>query len=144
MPSPANIVVYDALATPVAHTFVPIGNENGVFWFEDQSAATPIGYNRISITLKRPKPGRVGEASDSGRVNRFVLTTYMPTLEALGTSDSGITPPPTIAYAMRAKTEFIMPERSSLQNRQDLRKMHIAALSDTVVNAVITQLLGYY
>lgn len=60
-----NIVINDAQATPVAHTFVPLAPDaKGVWWFEDQSPASPIGYKRISLSLTRPPVGVAGENSN--------------------------------------------------------------------------------
>lgn len=145
MPAVANIVLADALATPVNHTYIPLGpDSSGVWWFEDQSQASPIGYWRLSISLKRPTNPSVGAQAGSDRVSRVLLTMHQPVLETLGTSDSGITPPPTVSYIPRSKQEFILPERGTLQNRKDLRKMSASLLSDTLVVAVIENLQNLY
>lgn len=120
MPTASNIVLADAQATPVSHTFIPIGRDSkGTFWFEDQSASSSAGYWRISVETKRP--------DFSGTVPTGVYRTriglHEPTLETLGTNDAGLTPPPTVAYVERAFAEFIDSPRSSLQNREDMFKM---------------------
>lgn len=145
MPAVAAIVLADAQGTPVNHTFTPLGPDaNGVWWFEDQSQSTPIGYWRISVQLKRTPPARNGQASSSNRVNRAVLTLHQPTLETLGTNDAGITPPPTVAYVDRVSTEFIFAERNSLQNRKDIRKMGANLLANADIITLIEQLQNYY
>lgn len=145
MPAVANIVLADAQATPVNHTYIPLGpDSNGVWWFEDQSQSTPIGYWRLSIQLKRPGPPAAGQASNIERVSRATLTMHQPVLETLGTNDAGITPAPTVSYIPRSKQEFILPERGTLQNRKDLRKMSASLLSDTLVIAVIESLQNIY
>lgn len=119
-----NIVLADALGTPVNHTFVPLGyDKNGVFWFEDQSQASPIGFWRISMELKRPPVGQQGENS-SQRNFRVKASLHEPILETVSNNTvSGIAPAPTIAYVSRSFVEYVLPERASLQNRKDLRKM---------------------
>lgn len=119
----SNIVLADAQATPVNHTFVPLGPDtDGVFWFEDQSQANPLGYWRISYQLKRPKPGSAGTAAT--RVHRAVIGLHEPILETVSNNTvSGIAPAPTISYVPRSFVEYVMPERGTLQNRKDLRKM---------------------
>lgn len=132
------IVLADALATPVNHTFIPLGPDaNNVWWFEDQSAASPIGYNRISIELKRPLNGRQGEDS-ANRIARVKIGIHTPKLEVVSNGTvSGIAPAPTISYIPRANIEFVEPERSALQDRKDLRKYAQYLLADVnVVNAV--------
>lgn len=119
-----NIVLADAQATPVNHTFVPLGpDKDGVFWFEDQSQASPIGYWRISYQKKAPPVGQAGQNS-STRTYRAVIGLHEPVLENITNSTvSGIAPAPTLSYVPRSFTEYVMPERASLQNRKDLRKM---------------------
>lgn len=119
----SNIVLADALATPVNHTFVPMGpDSDGIFWFEDQSQANAVGYWRISYQLKRPKPGAAGQSAN--RTYRAVVGLHEPILETISNSTvSGIAPAPTVSYVPRSFTEYVMPERTSLANRKDLRKM---------------------
>lgn len=120
----ANIVLADAQATPVNHTFVPLGvDKNGVLWFEDQSQASPVGYWRISYAVTRPLPAAAGQSSKD-RVVRVKVGLHEPILENVTNSTvSGISPAPTISYVNRTNKEFILAERSSQQNRKDLRKM---------------------
>lgn len=145
MPAVANIVLADAQATPVNHTFIPLGPDaNGVWWFEDQSQATPIGYWRVSVALKRPGAPVAGQASSSDRVSKVVLGLHQPVLETLGTNDAGITPAPTVSYVSRVKAEYILPERSSLQNRKDIRKM-LSQLNDSAsIIAVVETLQNFF
>lgn len=147
MPQAANIVLADAQATPVNHTFVPVGpdvKDTTIFWFEDQSQPSPIGYWKLSIQLKRPATPRPNENS-AGRVNRVSLVMHQPALETLSNSTvTGITPAPTLSYIPRAAAEFVLPERATLQNRKDLRKMMASALADSQVVAAIESLLPIY
>jgi hypothetical protein len=145
MSAVASIVANDAQATPVAHTFVPLGpDKNGVWWFEDQSQSTPIGYWRISLSLVRTSPPGNGQSAASNRVNRVKIGFHAPTLESLGTSDSGITPPPTIAYVDRSSAEFILPERDTSQNRKDQRAILKNVLSNAMVIDMVENLVGVY
>lgn len=144
MPAASNIVLPDALGTPVNHTFVPLGKDaNNVYWFEDQSASSAIGYWKISVEVKRPLPGAPGAASSSDRVSRVKLAIHEPQLETLGTNDNGLVPPATIAYIMRSSLEFILPERGSLQNRKDLRKMTAGLTNDAQITGIIENLIPF-
>lgn len=123
MAAAVNIAIYDAKATPVLHTFVPIGRDaNGVYWWEDQSQASAIGYYRISMSVKRPPPARAG-MSAGDRVFRSTIVLHTPVLETLGTNDNGLTPPSTVAYVPTMKFEAVVSERSTLQDRKDLRRL---------------------
>ncbi len=137
MTTAANIVLADAQATPVNHTFVPIGRDSqNRFLFQDQSQSNEIGYWVISIEDKRPGPAKVGDTSKN-RVSRVRVTLSEPVLEVLSNNSAGYTPAPTIAYTPKMVTEFILSERCSLQNRKDLRKMGMNLLNDAMVIAVV-------
>jgi hypothetical protein len=125
MPQAANIVLADATGTPVNHTFVPNGkDENGVFWFVDRSQANAIGYWKISCEMKEPSSAKAGDSS-LNRTYRLRIGLHEPVLEVVSNSTvSGIVPAPTVAYIPRCFTEFILPERAALLDRQHLRKMN--------------------
>lgn len=137
----SNIVLADAQGTPVNHTFVPIGRDkNGVFWFEDQSQTNAIGYWRISVELKKP-PVAIAKQSSEGRSNRALIQLMEPILETMSNSTvSGIEPAPTVSYVPRSFAEFVLPERSSLQNRKDIRKMMANLLAEAQVVSVVETL----
>ncbi len=137
----SNIVLADALATPVNHTFVPIGRDkNGVYWFEDQSQTNAIGYWKVSVELSRPAVAQAKQSSE-GRSVRARLGLHEPILEAVSNNTvSGIAPAPTVSYVPRSFSEFILPERATLQNRKDLRKMMASLLTDTQVVSVVENL----
>lgn len=120
----SNIVLADAQGTPVNHTYVPQGpDKDGVFWFEDSSQASPVGYWRISYEIKRPPLAGPG-VSSATRTYRVKVGMHQPVLENVTNNTvSGIAPAPTISYVPRSFVEFILPERCSLQNRKDIRKM---------------------
>lgn len=141
MPQAANIVLADAQATPVNHTFVPIGpDKQGVFWFEDQSATNAIGNWRISYEIKRPGAASDGQSSKD-RSYRVRIGLHEPILENVTNSTvSGVAPAPTVAYTPRTFREYIMPERAVLQNRKDLRKMGALLDADATTIAVVETL----
>lgn len=144
MSAVANIVLSDAQATPVAHTFIPLGPDSkGAWWFEDQSSSNAIGYNRISLQLVRASVATQGQTSLE-RVNRVRIGIHTPVLETLGTADNGLTPPPTVAFVPRCNIEIIMNERSSLQNRKDLRKYAQFILADSQVVSMVESLQNVF
>lgn len=135
------IVLADAQATPVNHTFIPLGpDKDGVWWFEDQSAASPIGYNRISVSLRRPLSARQGVSSDE-RISKAVICVSTPKLENVTNSTvSGVAPAPTISYVPRARIELLLPERGALQDRKDLRKYVQFLMADAQVVSLVEYL----
>jgi hypothetical protein len=134
----SNIVLADAQATPANHTFVPIGKDKAnVFWFEDQSAANSIGNWRVSVEVTRPAVPTAKQNSE-GRTIRYKVGLHEPILEALSNNTaSGISPAPTVSYVSRSFHEFVLPERATLQNRKDLRKMSAGLLADPQIATAI-------
>lgn len=144
MSTVATITLPDAQGTPVNHSFVPLGtDQQGVWWYEDQSASAPIGNNRISLSISRPGNPPAG-ASSKGRMSRVKLGIHLPTLTTLGTSDAGLTPSPTVQYVERVNCELMLPEESSLQNRKDARKFLLGLLADAQVIDMIENLRNVY
>lgn len=144
MSAVVNIVLNDAQVSPVAHTFIPLGpDQSGTWWYEDQTGSAPIGYNRISLQLIRAS--NPGAGTNSGdRTARVKIGIHTPKLETLGTNDSGLTPPATVAYVPRCNIEFIMSERCSLQDRKDLRKYADFLLAETQVTAMVETLQNVF
>lgn len=138
----SNIVLLDAAGTPVSHTFVPLGvDAKGVQWFEEQSAISPLGFYRISISLTRPPMDRSPGLNSVNRTIRAKVGLWEPVLEALSNdTSSGIAPAPTIAYVPFSNTEYVMSERATLRNRQDLRKMTALLQADANVVALVETL----
>lgn len=121
MPTAANIVINDGAGTPVAYTFTPIQkDEKGVVWFEQVTPApnNPLGAFRLSYKQVRGNPQASSQLTGVGKA---VWCIWMPYLETLGTSDSGITPPPTISHRQVARLELDLPERGTKNQRRDMR-----------------------
>lgn len=118
MPALTTLVVNDGETVPVSHTFTPLGPDaEGVQWFEQTSPApaNSLAAKRFSVSIKRPAPGKSlnGVARVTGRF-------WMPIMETLATSDSGITPAPTVAYQLYAEVRYVIPERSTEQERKNM------------------------
>jgi hypothetical protein len=144
MAAVASIVLNDAQGTPVAHTFIPLGPDlNNVWWFEDQTGTAPIGYNRISLQLVRPGNPNAGQNAGD-RMNRVKVSLHTPKMETIGNNSAGIVPPPTVAYICRCNMEFILPDRSSLQDRKDIRKFVDFLAAETQVTAMVELLQNIY
>jgi hypothetical protein len=145
MASAVNIVLADAAATPVNHTFIPIGPDNNhVYYFEDQSAASAVGFWRTSLALTRPASAKPGEDT-AGRVYRAKIALHEPVLETISNSTvSGIAPAPQVAYIPRANVEFILPERGVLLDRKNIRKMLFNLMNDPQVIAMVENLVSVY
>lgn len=130
----ANIVLNDAQATPVAHTFAYASMDNqrgfGQVVFEDRAVGVYIGYNKLTLGITRPK----GEARSASRNLQLMIKIETPKLEVLSNSTvSGIAPAPTVSYRPVADLKVTLPERSQLQDRKDLQKFVREALNNAFV-----------
>lgn len=54
MPAIGNIVINDAEATPVAHTFAPVTTNGAVAKLANRSATTPLGFETLSVEMRAP------------------------------------------------------------------------------------------
>lgn len=142
MPAASNITINDGAATPVAHTFTPIGKDDkGVLWFEQTNPvpASPLEAKRIGYRQYRSTSG------GTNGVSKMVLTVALPTLETLGNNSAGFTPPPTLAYRNAVRIEFDLPERGTKQQRKDLRTFVYNLLgAGTLPTGAIDDLLPIY
>lgn len=115
----ANIVLADALGTPVNHTFEPARSTADFAQWEDRSSTYYVGYNKITMQLKRPS----GSQKTGNRNLRAMVKIETPKLENVTNSTiSGIAPAPTVAYRLTKESVYVLPERCALQDRKDLRK----------------------
>jgi hypothetical protein len=114
MTSLAAIVLADGQATPVNHTFSPVGIDAvGVAKLVDRSGGISIGFPALTISVRSPSKG--------SKNYRVIGKVVVPTLEVTSPSTgSGIQPAPTKAYDLLGTIEFVLPERSTLLERQNV------------------------
>jgi len=137
----SNIVIADAAATPVNHTFIPMGiDANQVYWWVDQSASNALGYWKASLSIQRPAAPAAGQNAD-GRNYRVKVQLWEPVLANVTNSTvSGVLPSATLAYTMRATCDFTLPEAGALLDRQNISKMFPLLLQNAQVTSVVTTL----
>jgi hypothetical protein len=125
--------VDDGQATPVSHTFNPIQTVPPL-WKENGDATVPvIGQNVVTVRLK--------DAAGSSGINRLTIAMAVPVLETpTGGSSAGYTAPPQVAYTLRGKVEFLLPNRSTAEQRKDLRRMFTNSLGVTNIFQAIDNL----
>lgn len=115
------IVVPDAQATPVNHTFNPVKTNGDTAYLVEQSSAASVGYWPLALTQRAPLAGQ------KERVYRTKLSLAIPvtTTETI----NGVSRP-RLEYTSRVNLEFIIPEGATLQNRKDLRKLLVGIVND--------------
>lgn len=111
----AALTIADGATTPVNHTFSPDNiDQAGVARWADRSAGIAIGFPVITHSIKRP-------AAKGSRSYRVITKVTVPVLEQTSPSTAtGIQPAPTKAYDLIFNSEFVLPERSTLAQRNDL------------------------
>lgn len=127
-----NLTLTDAAATPVNHTYYPQPDTNnvGLARWVDRASGIALGFPFVTLWMRRPSP-----ATRSWKVTAKVS---MPVLEVTSPSTaSGIQPAPTLAYTLIANVDFVLPERSTLQERKDLLAIFKDYMSDAVITAAI-------
>jgi len=123
----ANLVLNDGKATPVAHTFNPIDVRDGVAKWADKSGGISVGFPVISYSVRQP--------TKSTRAYKITRKIVLPVLAVTAPSTTtGIQPAPTKAYELLHNSEWVLPEQSTLAERQDL----LAYVKNLDANAVIT------
>lgn len=133
-----NIALADAQTTPVTQTFNPKrvgdagGNSSSAEW-ENRIGGVYDGFQRIKTDVSYPANGR-----DTIRAR---IRMMLPVMENVTNSTtSGIAPAPTVAYTPMVDCTFVLPKRSTLQVRKDLRKMFALLLADPQMIALTEQI----
>lgn len=140
MGTATSIVLLDAASTPVSHTFAYNPMPQNVAGFEDRSIGVAVGYNRITMQLRRPQPNR-SRATVANRFYNATIKIESPILETVSNSTvSGIAPAPTVAYTTIAEMRFALPERSARVDRATIVKWAANLLLNSQVVTLIADL----
>lgn len=128
MAAQAAVVLTDAAGTPVNRSFGPIGvDKTQVAWWRYLSDGTVAGYQFLTQFVRKPVP-----QSDAYKVTYKLSIPVLETVSTTGTA-SGYTAGPKVAYTLIANVEFVLPSRSSLQERKDIRAMTYDLLQESVL-----------
>lgn len=132
MPDISTIVVPDAAATPVNHTFTKVKVDGDSAYFVEQSAASALGYWTLVLTQRAPLAGQIEKVYRS-KASLAMPVTVIETINGIGR--------PSLEYTLRSNTECVVPAAAVLQNRKDLRKVTVGILNDPAFVAMVeTQL----
>lgn len=125
----AAIALLDGQTTPVSKSFSPVNIDvAGVARWADRTGGIALGYPVISYSSKAPK--------GTSRVYRLSMKVVIPVLEQTSASTAtGIQPAPTKSYDMIFNGDFVLPERSTLSQRNDI----LAFAKNLLANAAVIQ-----
>ncbi|UUW21358.1 MAG: hypothetical protein [Sanya fiers-like virus 34] len=144
MPQVSAITINDGQATPVATTFTPMGKDaKDIIWYEQTTpaVANSIGRCKIGIRVERNLAAQGDLTSAYARVT---ITVLVPTAEAMSVSDGGFVPAPRLAYRELARLAMELAERSTTQERKNLRVFLQNLLGHAVATSVIDSLETIY
>lgn len=112
----------------VDSTLNPEGfKQTGVARWVDRVGGIAIGYPVLTMSVRPP--------TQASRVYKVTMKLVLPTLEQTSPSTAtGIQPAPTKAYDCTCVMEFMLPERSTLLERQTLFS-RVASLFARTINA---------
>jgi len=124
----AALTLADGQATPVNHTFSPVNIDMaGIAKWADRSGGIALGYPVVTLNLRQP--------SKTNRNYKLTAKVVTPVLEVTSPSTAtGIQPAPTLAYNIIFNVDAVLPERSTLAQRNDA----LAYFKNAVANAVFT------
>lgn len=134
MAAQGNLVLADGQATPVNKTFSANGvsfpkDGGSVATWKDKSSGIAIGFPTITLGVR--------ESSTKTDVDKRIM---LPTLEVISGSDGGYTPSPKVAYTVMTREQFVLPNRSTLQNRKDILAFSKNLNADAVMTNAVANL----
>jgi hypothetical protein len=125
MANAAPIVINDGKATPAAVTFSPESVATGEASFVDRTPGVAVGFRRVTVQYK--------PARGASKVNRAKCLIEMPVTQTV----NGIT---STAYTLRANVDVILPDQSTIAERNDLYAFLQNGLGNALVRGAIRDL----
>lgn len=124
MPQNTTITIKDGEATPLDHVFNPTKiDSNGVATFVERVSGVPVGMPTITWSVRAPT-----KASPTYKVTGKLVMPKVVTVT--GSDGKSIT---SVDYENLANLSFVLSERSSKQERKNIRVL----ISNALVNASI-------
>lgn len=119
--------------TPVSHIFNPIANNPARYQRNGVAGQPVIAFEDITIKVQRAK-------TPNG-ANRVDLELQLPVLEvASGGTSSGLVAPPSIAHVLTARVQLFCHQRSTKEQRVDLRTLLKNLLADVQFTTAVDNL----
>jgi len=135
MPSLAPIAVLDGAATPVSHTYTPTKiDASGVATLQERVGLVPVGYPTMTWSVRPP----VANGTTYKVVGKLVIPKVITTTDTTGKTVTSVD------YSNQVTLEFVFANRSTTQERKDMRVLSSNVLKDTAVIAILEQLESFY
>lgn len=123
----ANITLTDAATTPVNRVYQPVRSTGDILFWQDRTNTILLGQNRLSV-FQRP-------ADKKSNATKVVWKLETPVLATVsGASSAGYAAEPKVSHTPVATIEFVLPAKSTQQERKDL----LAQIRDLLGEAILT------
>ncbi len=135
MPQNTTIAIKDGAATPVTHNFLPSKiDANGVATFQERISGTPIGYPTITWSVRAPTSG--------SPTYKVVGKLVVP--KVISTTDSSGKAVVSVDYENLGTVNFALSNKSSKQERTDMRVLMSNLLVNTVIQSTVDDLESFW
>lgn len=135
MPQNGPITVKDGAATPTDHVFAPTAiNSDNIAIFKERVGASAVGYPTITWSVRTP-----GKGSTNYKVTGKLTVPKVVT--STGSDGKTVT---SIDYTNLANIEFVVSEKSSKQERKDLRVLASNLLVNSAIVATVDDLESFW
>lgn len=128
MPALATITINDGATTPVAHAYTPVTTD-GLIASMKERVGVPVGYPSLGVSVRPPVKG--------GEVYKERFTLALPVTAVV----NGVT---VVDYTNTGTIELLLSERSTTQNRKDLRVLLANLLAHATIVSVVENLEPIY
>lgn len=116
MPQIAAVTILDGETTPVSHVFNPIATNPKPQWRRNGVSVPAVGMERLEMSTKL--------ASTPNGVHKHVSQLVIPVMEQpAGGTSSGYIAPPGVAHELKGVLNLFTHQRSTKQDRKNLRIM---------------------
>lgn len=116
MPQIAALTIKDGEATPVDHVFNPIATNPKPSWRRNGVSVPAVGMERLEVSTKL--------AQNANGVHKHAATLVIPVMEQTsGGTSGGYIAPPGVAHELKGVINIFNHQRSTKQDRKNLRVM---------------------
>lgn len=122
--------------TTTSKTYDPTSVDSNVAVWKDRSGGIPVGFPTITASLREP--------GNAGGNYKAVFRLKIPVLETVSGSVNGFEPAPTKAYDVQAIVEVIVPDRSTLAQRTELKNQLASVVNHAIFSALAVNLEQVY
>jgi len=135
MPQNTTLAIADGASTPVVHTFYPSRiDTNNVAAFQERISGVPVGFPTITWSLRAPTSNSPAYKLSGKLTQPKVITTT-------DTSGKTVT---SVDYSNLGTIELIVSERSTKQERTDLRVLLSNLLKATPIVSSVDDLESFW